>query len=105
MPPATRLGHARRDQHGLLGALIRAIFAAELGAEARARLAQAVAQLERPLPKVARMLEEAAGELLAFHSFPREHWPKLRSRNPLERVNRRSGGARTSSASTQTTRR
>jgi transposase-like protein len=67
------LGHVRRGQHGLLSALIRPIFAAESGAEARARLAEAVAQLERPLPKVARMLEEAAEELLAFYSPPREH--------------------------------
>src|SRR5438045_9647912 len=47
------LGHARKDQHGLLAALIRPIFRAESGEEARRRLGEAVAQLERPLPKVA----------------------------------------------------
>ena len=41
--------------------------------------------------KVARLLDEAAEELLAFYSFPREHWPKLRSTNPLERVNKEIG--------------
>ena len=30
-------------------------------------------------------------ELLAFYAFPAEHWPKLRSTNPLERVNREIG--------------
>ena len=85
------LGHARKDQHGLLGALIRPIFAADSGAEARARLADAVAQLERPLPKVAALLEEAEEDVLAFYGFPREHWRKLRSTNPLERFNREIG--------------
>src|ERR671925_430094 len=38
------LGHARKDQHGLLGALIRPIFQAASGEEARARLGEAIAQ-------------------------------------------------------------
>jgi len=29
--------------------------------------------------------------LLAFYRFPDAHWPKLRSTNPLERVNREIG--------------
>ena len=44
------------------------------------------------LPKVAALLEEAAERLLAFYGFPLEHWAKLRSTNPLERVNRKIGG-------------
>jgi len=85
------LGHARRDQHGLLAALIRPIFNQAERAEASARLAEAVAQLERPLPKVARILEQAEEEILAFYGFPAEHWRKLRSTNPLERFNREIG--------------
>ena len=38
---------------------------------------------------MARLLSAAEEELLAFMSFPAEHWSKLRSTNPLERVNRR----------------
>src|SRR6059058_5150526 len=53
------LGHARKDQHGLLAALIRPIFRAESGEEAHRRLGEAVAQLQRPLAKVAAMLEQA----------------------------------------------
>jgi putative transposase len=45
----------------------------------------------RPLPKVAALLEEAEEDLLAFYSFPADHRPKLRSTNPLERVNREIG--------------
>jgi putative transposase len=82
------LGHARKDQHGLLGALIRPIFQAASGDDARARLGEAVAQLEGRLPKIAALLEEAEDDVLAFYAMPAEHWPKLRSTNPLERFNR-----------------
>ena len=42
-------------------------------------------------PKVAQLLLDAEEDLLGFYSFPREHWSKLRSTNPLERVNREIG--------------
>jgi putative transposase len=85
------LGHARKGQHGLLAALIRPIFRADSGEEARRRLGEAVSQLERALPKVAALLEEAEEDVLAFYAFPAEHWSKLRSTNPLERFNREIG--------------
>jgi transposase-like protein len=84
-------GHCRKDQHDALGALIRQLFTAPDGVEARRRLADAIAQLEPRLPKIARLLDEAEDDLLAFYAFPSEHWPKLRSTNPLERFNREIG--------------
>src|SRR5215208_1030714 len=85
------LGHARRDQHGLLAALIRPIFNADSLAQARDRLSEAVAHLDGRLGKVASMLEDAEAEILAFYAFPAAHWRKLRSTNPLERFNREVG--------------
>ena len=85
------LGRARKDQHGLLAALIRPIFGAGSAEEARARLSEAISELERPLPKVAAMLEQAEEDVLAFYAFPQDHWRKLRSANPLERFNREIG--------------
>ena len=79
-------GHCRKDQHDALGALICQLFTAPDGVEARRRLADAIAQLEPRLPKIARLLDE--DDVLAFYAFPSEHWPKLRSTNPLERFNR-----------------
>ena len=67
------------------------LLAAEDAAEAHARLAEVVVALEQTAPKVARLLEGAEDDLLAYMSFPREHWCKLRSTNPLERVNREIG--------------
>jgi putative transposase len=85
------LGHARRDQHGLLGALIRPIFQAESGDQARDRLSEAVAHLDGKLPKVAALLEQAEHDILAFYCFPAAHRSKLRSTNPLERFNKEIG--------------
>jgi putative transposase len=85
------LGHARRDQHGLLAALIRPIFNADTQAQARDRLSEAVAHLDGRLGKVAALLEDAEAEILAFYAFPHDHWRKLRSTNPLERFNREIG--------------
>jgi putative transposase len=85
------LGHARRDQHGLLGALIRPIFQADSGDQARDRLSEAVAHLDGKLPKVAALLERAEEDILAFYAFPAAHRSKLRSTNPLERFNKEIG--------------
>ena len=85
------LGHARKEQQGMLAALLRPIFNAESGENARELVSDALERLRTPLPKVAALLEEAEEDLLAFYAFPEEHWRKLRSTNPLERVNREIG--------------
>ncbi|MFP5363924.1 MAG: IS256 family transposase [Thermoleophilia bacterium] len=84
-------GHCRKDQHDALGAVIRQLFTAADGDEARRRLGDAVTQLHARLPKIAALLEDAEDDILAFYAFPAEHWPKLRSTNPLERFNREIG--------------
>jgi putative transposase len=85
------LGHARKDQHGLLGALIRPIFNADSLEQARDRLSEAVAHLDGRMPKVVALLEDAESDILAFYAFPAAHWNKLRSTNPLERFNKEIG--------------
>jgi len=85
------LGHCGKAQQPLVATAIRQIFAAEDALEARERLAGVAAALEQTAPKVARLLLEAEEELLSFMAFPKEHWSKLRSTNPLERVNREIG--------------
>jgi len=85
------LGHVQRAQQPMIATAIRQIFNAADGTEARERLGEVVDRLRAPAPKVARLLEDAEPELLAFYSFPKDHWPKLRSTNPLERMNREIG--------------
>jgi putative transposase len=63
----------------MLAALIRPIFNADELAGARDQLSAAVAALEGKLDKVAALLEQAEDDILAFYSFPADHWRKLRS--------------------------
>jgi putative transposase len=67
------------------------VFRAENLEQARQRLTEAIGQLERPLAKVAGLLQDAEEDILAFYAFPAEHHSKLRSTNPLERFNREIG--------------
>ena len=85
------LGHCPKDLQQLVGAAIRPIFRAASLEEARRLLGETVAHLEPRVPKVARLLLEAEMDLLAFYGFPAAHHSKLRSTNPLERVNREIG--------------
>jgi transposase-like protein len=85
------LGHARREQQPMLAALLRPLFSADTGEQARELVSDALERLRKPLAKIATLLEEAEDDLLAFYAFPFDHWPKLRSTNPLERVNREIG--------------
>ena len=85
------LGHVSKAQQPMIAAAIRGIFQATSLTEARQRLVEVVDRLQPVAPKVAGLLEAAEAELLAFYQLPREHWPKLRSTNPLERVNREIG--------------
>ncbi len=81
------LGHVAKTNQPLVRGALKQIFAAPDRDAAGDTLTSVVAQLSRVAPKVARLLEAAEEELLAYMRFPREHWSKIRSTNPLERVN------------------
>jgi putative transposase len=85
------LYHCRRDQRGLVAAALREVFNAEHQEQARERIGHVIARLEPIAPKVCRLLEDAEEDLIAFYLLPPEHWTKLRSTNPLERVNKEIG--------------
>ena len=85
------LGHCTKAQQPMIATAIRQIFAAESGEEARERLSGVAGAPQGSAPRVAHLLAAAEEELLAFMAFPGEHWSKLRSTNPLERVNREVG--------------
>jgi transposase-like protein len=85
------LGHVHRGQQGMIAAGLRQIFQAESMEDARRVCREVIVRLEPLAPKVAELLAEAEDDLVAFYALPAEHWPKLRSTNPLERVNREIG--------------
>ena len=44
--------------------------------------------LSAQFPKVAELMHTAKADVLAFTAFPPEHWRKIWSNNPLERLNK-----------------
>jgi transposase-like protein len=69
-------------------ALLKAVHAQEDREAALAKAAQVVAKLEGlRLGQAAAVVRGGVAETLAYMSFPREHWTRLRTNNPLERLN------------------
>ena len=69
-------------------ALLKAVHAQEDRAAALAKVGQVVAKLEGlRLGKAAELVRAGAAETLSYMSFPREHWTRIRTNNPLERLN------------------
>ena len=72
----------------MVSAALREVFNAEDREDAKERSAAVVERLAPTAPKVAALLQAAEEDLLAFYPFPAAHWPKLRSTNNIERVNK-----------------
>jgi hypothetical protein len=68
--------------------LARSIFAQPDGDSVWAQHGRIVTQLQERFPEAAKLLVEAGPDLLAFTSFPKEHWRQIWSNNPQERRNR-----------------
>jgi putative transposase len=85
------LAHCRRDQRGLVSAALREVFNAQDGHDARDRAGHVLTRPAPVAPKVCGLFENAEEDLTAFYLLPSEHWTKLRSTNPLERVNKEIG--------------
>ncbi|GAA4998446.1 IS256-like element IS1553 family transposase [Yinghuangia aomiensis] len=72
----------------MVAATIRTIFAQPSADAVRTQLDQVADMLGRQFPKVKDMLLDAKDDLTAFADFPHQHWKKIQSTNPLERLNR-----------------
>jgi len=76
-------GHAE-----MVAATIRTVFAQPDAAGARNQLRTVADMLRARFPAVADQLLDAEADLLAYAGFPRAHWRRIWSTNPLERVNK-----------------
>jgi len=85
------LSQVPRSAQPMVSALVRTIFAQPDKAAAKVQLAQVVASLRERFPKAAQLLEDAQEDILAYMSFPQEHWRQIHSTNPLERLHREIG--------------
>jgi putative transposase len=82
------LAHVPRGQAEMVAAFVRTIFAQPNAEQARRQLREVATRLERSLPKAAAVLADAEDDVTAYAAFPRHHWRKIWSTNPLERVNK-----------------
>jgi transposase-like protein len=81
------LAKVPKQKAQMVAAAIKTIFAQPDRVHIHRQLDEVAATLRPGFPDVARLLEEAKADLLAFSYFPMAHWTKLWSTNPLERVN------------------
>jgi putative transposase len=72
----------------MVATLVRTIFAQPDATQVHAQFARVVDQLTGQFPAAAEFLIDAETDLLAFSSFPPEHWRQIWSNNPQERLNR-----------------
>jgi putative transposase len=72
----------------MVAAVFRTIFAQPDAQTVAATWDEVRDQLAARFPKIGPLMDEAKTEVLAFTGFPRAHWPKIWSTNPLERVNK-----------------
>jgi transposase-like protein len=82
------LSHVPQADKSLVAAALRTIFAQPHRAAAGQQLAEVVQSMAGRWPKAAQLLDDAEEEILAYMAFPREHWTRIYSTNPLERLNK-----------------
>lgn len=69
-------------------AAIKTIFAHTEPDAVAAQWEQVADTLAESFPKVASMMRGAKEDVLAFRVFPKAHWQKIWSNNPIERLNK-----------------
>jgi putative transposase len=77
-----------RSARSMVASAIRSVFEQPDGPSAREQLDRVVDGMARPYPRVAALLAEAEPDLLSHFAFPATHRSRIRSTNPLERLNK-----------------
>ena len=77
-----------KSHQDMVAAVFRTIFAQPDPTTVSATWDQVRDQLADRFPKIGLLMDDAKAEVLAFSAFPRAHWTKTWSTNPLERLNK-----------------
>ena len=85
------MGKVAKHSQGMVIAAVKTIFTQPTRAAANDQLVKMADMLRQKHPVVAEMLIEAQEDILAHMAFPGDHWKKIRSTNPLERLNKEIG--------------
>jgi transposase-like protein len=81
------LAHASRQGRRVASAFIATAFAQDDAEAARVQWRKVADQLRPKVPKLAKLMDEAEPDVLAYMTFPKDHRLKIHSTNPLERLN------------------
>ena len=81
------LAHAGKSSRRVVSAFMATAFAQDSAEAAKAQWRRVADQLRPKLPKLAGFMDEAEDDVLAYMTFPPEHWSKIHSTNGLERLN------------------
>ena len=82
------MAHAGKQGRRLIAAFIDTAFAQPDAASAKVQWRQVADQMRSKLPKLATIMDDAETDVLAYMTFPKAHWTKLHSTNPIERLNK-----------------
>ncbi|WP_131103154.1 IS256 family transposase [Ornithinimicrobium sufpigmenti] len=82
------LAHVPKAETEMVAAVFRTIFAQPDLASMAKQWDKVRDDLAIRYPKTGPLMDGAKSEVLAFAAFPREHWRKIWSTNPLERLNK-----------------
>jgi len=82
------LAHVPKAETEMVAAVFRTIFAQPDLASMAKQWDKVRDDLASRYPKTGPLMDGAKAEVLAFAAFPREHWRKIWSTNPLERLNK-----------------
>jgi putative transposase len=72
----------------MVGATIRTVFAQPDAESAHQQWRRVADGFRTRFPKLAELMYEAEEDVLSYAAFPPEHWQKVWSNNPLERLNK-----------------
>jgi transposase-like protein len=72
----------------MVGATIRTVFAQPDAESAREQWRRVSGGFRSGFARLAELMDEAEEDVLSYAAFPSEHWQKIWSNNPLERLNK-----------------
>ena len=72
----------------MVGATIRTVFAQPDSRSAHQQWRKVADGFRGRFPKLSELMDEAEEDVLSYAAFPQEHWQKIWSNNPLERLNK-----------------
>ena len=82
------LAHIPKKDKSMVAAALRTIFAQPDQEAARQQLTEVARAMAERWPKAAEALLAGEEDVLSYMAFPPEHWTRIYSTNPLERLNR-----------------